>query len=300
VDRDEGLRAACFAALDVLQAQLGPDLPWAELRGGFNFRGRRVPFMNPAYGIFRAAEQRGPAALSLNSAFRQRRYVDEDTPDGVLYAYQDGPVDNRHNTALRHAWILGVPLVYFVGTRPGWYRPEYPAFLADDDPAGRRVLITFGRMGGSLEDPEPLPAADQIERRYLVRQVRQRMHQARFRGAVVPAYHERCAVCRLREVRLLDAAHIVGDGEERGDPVVANGLSLCTIHHRAYDQDLVGIAPDHRVHVARRLLEDEDGPMLEVLKAAHGSRIEVPRAAGKRPDPERLALRFERFTRLSG
>jgi putative restriction endonuclease len=295
VDDDAAIRAACFAALDVLQAQFGPDVPWDELGRGFNHRGRRIPFMNRAYGIFRAAEQRGPAALSINSSFQQRRYRDQTTPDGVRYAYQDGGLDNRHNRALREAYLRGVPLVYFIGTRPGWYRPEYPAYITGDDPQSRCVLVAFGRMAGPFEDREPVMVTDEIERRYLVREVRRRVHQAQFRGAVIPAYLERCAICRLKEVRLLDAAHIVGDVLEGGDPVVPNGLSLCTIHHRAYDQDLVGISPDRRVHVARRLREDEDGPMLELLKASHGASIEVPRNAAMRPDAERLALRFERF-----
>jgi hypothetical protein len=89
--RDDDVRASCFAALDVLQAQHGPELPWFALEPGFAFRGRRVPFLNRAYGIYRAAEvQRGPAALSINSAFAQKRYQDEGTADGVLYRYQDG------------------------------------------------------------------------------------------------------------------------------------------------------------------------------------------------------------------
>ena len=96
-------------------------------------------------------------------------------------------------------------------------------------------------------------------------------------------------------MRLLDAAHIVPDAEERGEPVVSNGLSLCTIHHRAYDQDLVGIDPDSNVHVSRRLLDDEDGPMLELLKGFHGNQIVLPERRGLRPDRERLAVRFERF-----
>ena len=33
-------------------------------------------------------------------------------------------------------------------------------------------------------------------------------------------------------------------------------LSLCSIPHRAYDQDLVGISPGYDVHVAARLLDD--------------------------------------------
>jgi hypothetical protein len=116
--RDDDVRSSCFASLDVLQAQHGPELPYAALALGFQFRGRTVPYLNRGYGIYRAAAQRGPAALSINSAFAQKRYQDQGTSDGVLYRYQDGPVDNHFNSWLRSAHQLGVPLVYFVGTRP--------------------------------------------------------------------------------------------------------------------------------------------------------------------------------------
>jgi len=102
-------------------------------------------------------------------------------------------------------------------------------------------------------------------------------------------------VCQLKEIRLLDAAHIVSDTRERGEPIVSNGVSLCSIHHRAYDEDLVGISPDCIVQVSRRLLDDDDGPMLELLTDAHGRAIAVPRRLEQRPDPERLATRFDRF-----
>ena len=103
------------------------------------------------------------------------------------------------------------------------------------------------------------------------------------------------AICRLKERRLLDAAHIVGDLEERGDAVIANGVSLCSIHHRAFDHHLVGIDADYSVCVSRRLLEDEDGPMLELLKGFHSQPLAVPRSYELRPDRQRLAERFERF-----
>jgi putative restriction endonuclease len=99
----------------------------------------------------------------------------------------------------------------------------------------------------------------------------------------------------LKETRLLDAAHIAGDTETHGEPLISNGLSLCSIHHRAFDQNLVGISPDYAVHVAPRLLDDEDGPMLELLKAFHAAPIELPARRTWRPDRERLAERFERF-----
>jgi putative restriction endonuclease len=297
VHRDDDVRASCFAALDVLQAKCGPDIPYSELVGGFNFRGSKIPFLNKAYGIYRARAQQGDAALSLNSSFVQSRYQDREVADGILYSYQDGPIDNHFNRWLRNAHALQVPLVYFIGSRKGWYQPEYPAFVDQDRPSERHVFLTFGKMRGPYDEREPVHIDDEIERGYVLRQVRQRVHQAQFRGAVLPAYENRCTICRLKDVRLLDAAHIVGDVEEHGEPTVSNGLSLCSIHHRAFDHDLVGVSPDYGVHVSRRLLDDDDGPMLEVLKGFQGASIHIPRRTSWRPDREHLAERFERFQR---
>jgi putative restriction endonuclease len=64
----------------------------------------------------------------------------------------------------------------------------------------------------------------------------------------------------LHHPELLDAAHIIPDGAPKGDPVVPNGLALCKLHHAAFDANLVGVRPDLTVDVARRLLEEIDGP----------------------------------------
>jgi len=108
--RDDDVRSSCFAALDVLQAKWGPDIPYAALVEGFNFRARRVPFLNRAFGIYRASAQRGPAALSVNSSYKQDRYQDEQTPEGVLYRYQGVDPENHFNRWLRNAHVLDVRL----------------------------------------------------------------------------------------------------------------------------------------------------------------------------------------------
>jgi putative restriction endonuclease len=292
---DDSLRASCFASLDVLCAKHGGDVPYeGGLKEGIPFRGRRVPFLTPYKGIYRAAVQEGEAALSINTS-SDSPYDDEETPDGFYYAYRAGAIDQPDNRALRAAFAHRTPLVYFVATRPGWYKPLYPAYVVEDDPSTRRVLVAPGRMIGPLDERDPILPADELERRYDVRETRVRLHQARFRGRVLIAYSSRCTICRLREARLLDAAHIVGDIEAKGEPLVANGLSLCSIHHRAFDEDLVGVSPDYTVHVSHRLLDDDDGPMLELLKAFHRQPIELPARRTWRPDRERLAERFSRF-----
>jgi putative restriction endonuclease len=298
--RDEAIRTACFGRLAILAAQFDDDIPYrGALEHGFSFRGQRVPFLSPQKGIFRARAQEGPAALSITTSF-SGPYEDAETEDGVLYAYRAGAVDQPDNRALRQAFALGVPFAYFVATKPGWYEAVFPCFVRHDDPGARVVLVQKGKMRGDFDEPEPVVIDDPLERRYVNRDVRMRVHQRRFRWRVLPAYRNQCAICRLKEVTLLDAAHIIGDLQARGEPTVDNGISLCSIHHRAFDQDLVGIAPDYTVRISRGLLEEEDGPMLELLKGFQEQPILVPRATALRPDRERLETRFERFQERTG
>src|SRR5262245_32349853 len=80
--------------------------------------------MGQQKGIFPAAVQRGPSALSIQTS-ANTPHRDVETPEGFLYDYRAGALDQPDNRALRAAHELQVPLVYFFGTRPGWYRPEF-------------------------------------------------------------------------------------------------------------------------------------------------------------------------------
>lgn len=51
-----------------------------------------MPFFNPQKGIFRAAQQSGPAALAVVTSHKTP-YDDEETDLGFLYAYRAGAVD---------------------------------------------------------------------------------------------------------------------------------------------------------------------------------------------------------------
>jgi putative restriction endonuclease len=170
------------------------------------------------------------------------------------------------------------------------------SFIAAWDGKALKARIAFG-----MPDQDILaPPESAIERRYALRAVKQRLHQASFREAVIAAYQGRCAVSRLPESLLLDAAHIVEDRDERfGQPAVPNGIPLSKIHHAAFDAHLIGIDSDYRLHVSERLLNQNDGPMLEALKRLNGGTIHLPNRLKDRPDRDRLALRFERFILLT-
>jgi len=77
-------------------------------------------------------------------------------------------------------------------------------------------------------------------------------------------------------------------------------VSRSSIHHLAYDRNLMGIDPTGTVHIAQRLLEEIDGPMLRIgLQGFHGAAMLKPRRADDRPDSGRLERRFERFVRAA-
>ena len=79
-----------------------------------------------------------------------------------------------------------------------------------------------------------------------------------------------------------------------------NGLSLCKIHHAAYDVNLLGVRPDLMIEVAPHLMTEADGPMLtHGLQAMNGARLLIPRERVAQPDPERLDHRYRRFREAS-
>lgn len=294
-DRDHELRLAALDKARILSNAFNDIVPLQVLREGFEYRGQRVSFGSFQKGIHRSRLQQGPAALTLTTS-SSGPYEDVLDPDArsILYHYRAGPIDQPDNRALRAAFEIQAPLVYFLGIDPGQYQIVFPVFVTDDDPAARSVVMEVGlpvrdTTGQGLQTPEDT-------RRYKLAQVARRYHQAQFRRVVLRAYRNRCAVCALRERELVEASHIVRDVDEGGLPVVVNGIALCAIHHLAYDRNLMGIDPGRLVHIGRRLLEEEDGPMLgQGLQSFHGASILRPSRSDEQPDPARLEIRYAEF-----
>jgi putative restriction endonuclease len=300
LDPDLALRQAAISRVLELRDNFDDIVPRDALLGGFHFRGERIAFSSFQKGIHRARQMHGAAALSVLTAApkpgQPLPYEDElDEEAGViLYHYRAGSVDQADNRALAAAHELQSPLIYFKGMAPGQYLVVAPVFVRQNDPSQRVVLLDVGIPLADTQPGGPVSTLD--ARRYALREVRVRLHQQQFRANVLSAYRHRCAICSLRERQLVQAAHIVADPSPEGIAAVVNGLALCAIHHLAYDRNLLGIDPRGVVHIARRVREESDGPMLrEGIQGFHGAGISKPARLAQHPDPERLAVRFELF-----
>lgn len=300
MDPDFHVRLAAIDHVHALSRRFEDFVPRTELLRNIEVGGTRYPLVNPQSGIHRPRAFLGRAALTIVTAPPKPDmpppYEDDfDEASGTIrYSYRRGPVDGPDNRALRAAFEQQVPLIYLMGVAPSVYSVAAPVYVVADDPVARSVLVQIGSRVTDLT-PDGL-RSDEDVRRYALREVRHRLHQHRFRYQVLAAYGHRCTICALRERALVQAAHIVEDAHERGAPVVRNGLALCAIHHLAYDRNVLGIDPGGVVHLAPRVLEEQDGPMLrEGLQSFHGRSITLPARAADRPDPHRLELRYERF-----
>jgi putative restriction endonuclease len=298
--RELAVREALFAHLDLLVAQ-SPDgnLFWDQTRL-FDFAGETIAIRQVQGRGIHKPRQLG-AALTITTAFtgfgRQPPYEDSIGPDGYArYHYERDDPALSTNRALVGAMEFALPMVYFIGVRTSTYRPVYPVFIIGDDPVNNEFVIGYSKAEVGL-DLSTLTGPDKV---YAARITRQRLHQPIFREQVLHAYSSRCAICRLGHSELLDAAHIIGDAEDGGDPVVPNGMALCKIHHAAFDRYFLGITPSLQVRINQKLLDEADGPMLKHgLQEMHGTTISVPRRQAAMPDPIRLEVRYEQFLRAS-
>jgi putative restriction endonuclease len=298
---DRSLRIAAFREVGRL-ADVNGDLTARDLRAGFRFDNVRIPLINPQRGIFKPTQMQ--FLLSIRTVYPRpgarvwyddQRHVHRQIYEGdeaVDYAFMGQDADAAENRWLREAMQNGVPFIYFLGIAPSVYRALIPSFVIGWKPESLKARVAF-RAEEEADLGVPQTA---VERRYALRQVKQRLHQASFREAVITAYRGRCALSGLREPVLLDAAHIIEDkNEQLGQPVVQNGIPLAKTHHAAFDAQLIGIDPDFKIHVSNRMLHQKDGPTLAALKRLHSNRIYLPSRAKDMPDRDRLAMRFEQF-----
>jgi len=305
LDIDRKVRIAAFNWLTEQVRVHGDVLPRSILATGFEFENHRVPLVSPQ-GIFKP-RLLPHIPLSITTT-PKGPYDDSFDSDGLLlYRYRGTDPQHRDNAGLRMALFRKVPLVYFHGIVPGKYLPIWPIYIVGDEPdklyfkiAVDEVSSINANWDSQLNDSSVSEPISDARRAYLTSSVRQRLHQRGFRERVINAYREQCAFCRLRHLELLDAAHIIPDGELDGEPVVPNGISLCKLHHTAFDRLLLGVRPDYIIEVREDILKEKDGPMLQHgLQDLHQHKIILPRPQDLRPNPDFLDRRYQRFKAAS-
>ena len=275
-------------------------MPRKILAQGFEFGGQRVRLVSPQ-GIFKPAIMQAPLSITTSP---KGPYGDHFGPDGLLrYSYRGTNPEHPDNRGLRFAMLNNLPLVYFHGLIPGIYMALWPVYIVGDSPGELTftVAVDDAVSSSNLEDLDNYADEQvQLRRQYVTTQARHRLHQRAFRERVLQAYRNQCALCSLRHAELLDAAHIIPDADELGEPVVPNGISLCRLHHAAFDRFFLAIRPDFIIEVRSDILQEEDGPTLRhAIQGIHGQPMLLPARKSLHPAAAHLEQRYARFTELA-
>jgi putative restriction endonuclease len=291
---EKEVRTAAINHVQRLSSVFADIIPGVELNKGFEYRGE-IYHLKSQQGIFKPRQLDLP--LTITTSY-DGPYEDDIGDEFLTYKYRgydQSYYDHCDNVGLRKLINTGLPLIYFHGVEKGKYVAVYPVYIVDDNPDRMEFTVAADDIRTIFETSFQDPAGESGRRQYVTREVKLRLHQSGFRARIMKAYNEQCAICRLKHPELLDAAHIIPDSEEGGTAEVQNGLSLCKIHHSAYDQNIIGIDTDYKVHVRRDILEEIDGPMLKHgIQELNQTRIYTPRG-NQKPSLEKLDWRFQRF-----
>ena len=294
---DDQIRISAFKWLNDLSVKFGDVFDRGILEKGFIYQNRRITVIGPK-GIWKPKQMSLPISITTTS---NSPYEDSFTNDGFLqYKYRGTDPNHPDNIGLRELMRKQIPLIYFHSVIKGKYLSSWPVFIQNDD----KVNLTFTI---ALEDISYISQENVLDfaaegdftyprRAYLTASIKQRLHQRSFRERVLLAYQNQCTLCKLKHPELLDAAHIIPDSEELGLPIVQNGLSLCKIHHAAFDKNIIGITADYTIKVRNDILQETDGPMLRYgIQSLENKNMILPSNKKNWPDKERLDTRFQMF-----
>lgn len=97
-------------------------------------------------------------------------------------------------------------------------------------------------------DADQSPEITGKERKEVLRTIKQKVRDADFRDRIMTAYKCTCAMCSV-QLKLIDAAHIVPVDSPKSTDETNNGIALCALHHRAFDNGLVSFDSGYKIEI---------------------------------------------------
>lgn len=204
-------------------------------------------------------------------------------------------------SALRSAAVSGLaPYKKASGELAVAFQPDflgtYVEYLDEvhDSGANPKEVNLLAKMGSAPDDIGDNEISRKVakKRRYAFSQTRRALRDLNFSKRVFTAYAYRCAMCGI-QLHLLEGAHIVPVAEPDSTDETSNGVALCALHHKAYDDSLVTFDVKYRVRLNEERLKelkklDHHGGLGGFRKALRPI-ILLPPDRRDRPDPAHVS-----------
>jgi putative restriction endonuclease len=174
------------------------------------------------------------------------------------------------------------------------FRPEFFPEYVKQAPLLHDQRGAIGPYLEALNDVAQLTESDvaaitKPERREVLATIRKKVREQDFRARVLRAYGDQCAMCGV-QLRLIEAAHILPVAEPTSTDETANGIALCSLHHDAYDRNLISFSDSYRIETSgaseQLLRADKLLGGLAAFKAALRPAILLPADRRDHPRPD--------------
>ena len=297
-----GLEGRHRAALQWYRQRTGTDTGWP----GSLPDGTRLASKGKA--IYKPEGSKYALSIRQNWGSPYPDHEPERRPDGS-WRYEYAPEDESRGAVFTNAALVAnmldripVAVMRQVAEGPTVYRVEGLALVE------KRTPQHFILQGFSAEGLAPTPAAspaegrlaaapapdfdaasDEDARSKVLKSIRERRGQAKFRRQLIDAYGGACAVTGCVDVNVLEAAHIL---PYRGEKThhVQNGLLLRADIHTLLDLGLVAIEPNTLTVRVSPALASPDYRRLDGLP------LRRPLSARELPSPKALEARWAEAT----
>ena len=292
--KQESIQLAALSQITRLSQYWNWAVPWREIEKGFLAGGEKFQYADRNQGIFKP--QGMDAALSIKTSVKRIEPCWHQDPElGELTLPESsesfdlnlGRQEIPNSEFLKIAIDRRMPLIYFHGIAHDWYQPLAPVW-------GTNIEESVISLSTEKPDDELDAPPGGIVPSYSMTVHKSRNHQARFSTKVREAYGWKCALSGLPVHELLVGCHIIPDAEG-GEASIKNGISMSTLHHSAFDRNLIGIDANFKVHISPTLMSQSDGEVLEGLKKLEGENLELPERSEDSPDKVFLEYRFNAF-----
>ena len=239
----------------------------------FHLTGRGFWHLHPNAGYEKTLSVRS----RITSISRLREVVAYASLDDELFVLLTTPRDRE---VLRQTLIH----TYF-----SQFKQAIESLITEEQQIGEYRQLLIRQVEQTFSSQRPIVP---IERENPIR-------SAGFRQAIMRMYDYTCAVCRLRIVTMdgesaTDAAHIIPFRISRNDDV-RNGISLCKLHHWAFDKGLISLNETYQVIVS--VLMSERRPTEWMLTQLSEKTILLPEQGQSYPAQDALTWHREKVFR---
>ena len=176
---------------------------------------------------------------------RETQYKDAEINHAGLYQFNTRKLNRDSRAVSMQSSSLGI------------YLENMKAFHLIEDIALIRGIIADAKSGKFDRKPDnsfEMSVEQNSDRVKFIYQNKAYPRDPKFVKDVLEAYKHACCICN-KQLKIVQAAHIIPHSEDDCPSTVNNGLALCAEHHKYYDDGLLIPIPNRKLYLNEKRIE---------------------------------------------